>query len=169
MKQTTLEQASSSKKSSHALGAANIRRQLKDAFPGVKFSVTSDCYSGGDSIHISWELGPTAKEVEAITNKYEEGSFDGMVDLYTYNSDRSWTGVFGGAKYIQCQRSCRAAQEVIEQALRERITLDEYEYNNSAWRILSAHSFPVSAVITGLESAGSCGSIEQVFRPVFHI
>jgi hypothetical protein len=53
-----LERIDQSKKSSHALGAANIRKELKRVFPSVKFSVTSDSFSGGNSIHIGWTDGP---------------------------------------------------------------------------------------------------------------
>jgi len=94
-----LETTEKSGKSSHALGAANIRRELKKTFPGVKFSVRSESYSGGDSINISWDYGPFAKDVEAITGKYQEGNFNGMEDIYEYNRS-PWPEVFGGAKYV---------------------------------------------------------------------
>jgi hypothetical protein len=67
-------------KSSHALGAANLKTELARTFPGTRFSVKSESYSGGDSIRIRWELGPTSREVEAISQKYCQGSFDGMTD-----------------------------------------------------------------------------------------
>jgi len=91
------------KKSPHALGAANIRRELKKAFPTVCFSVKSESYSGGNSIDISWTDGPTAAQVEKITDRYEKGSFDGMEDYYTYNREE-FPRVFGGAKYVQTHR-----------------------------------------------------------------
>lgn len=90
------------------LAAKNIRTELKRAFPGVKFSITSKSYSGGNSVDIHWTDGPTSKEVEAITSKYQQGSFDGMTDSYDYDSDRCWTDVFGGAKYVQEQRDVTA-------------------------------------------------------------
>lgn len=78
--------------------AENIRRELKAAFPGVNFSVKTKSFSGGDDINISWTDGPTTEEVQAITSKYEEGSFDGMVDMYNYHKDRD--DLIGGAKYV---------------------------------------------------------------------
>lgn len=78
--------------------AENIRRELKAAFPGVNFSVKTKSFSGGNDINISWTDGPTTEEVQAITSKYEEGSFDGMVDMYNYHKDRD--GLIGGAKYV---------------------------------------------------------------------
>lgn len=57
-------------------------------YPGVKFSVRSENYSGGDSVRINWTDGPELVEVEAIASKYEAGSFDGMTDMYVYKKDR---------------------------------------------------------------------------------
>lgn len=86
------------------LAAHNMRIELKRAFPGHKFRVISKKYSGGDSVNISWTDGPTQKEVEAITGKYQEGSFNGMEDIYEYNHENLWTGIYGGAKYVFEQR-----------------------------------------------------------------
>ena len=73
------------KSSSHAATAAAIKAELKAAFPNCKFSVTSDSFSGGDATRIHWTDGPTSKEVEAITSKYQYGSFNGMEDIYEYS------------------------------------------------------------------------------------
>lgn len=85
------------------LGAKNIRAELKRAFPGVKFSVTSSVYSGGDSVSVHWSYGPTSKEVEKITGKYQEGHFNGMEDIYE-SSGNLWPELFGGAKYVSESR-----------------------------------------------------------------
>lgn len=98
-----LTQVSNTNMSSYAVGAKNMRRELTEAFPGVKFSVRSESYSGGCSIRVSWTDGPSRDDVEKITNKYQYGWFDGMEDLYNY-SDEVWTDVFGGAKYVSCDR-----------------------------------------------------------------
>ncbi len=91
--------------SSHALGSQNLKAELTRAFPGVKFSVKSDSFSGGDSIDVSWEFGPTLKDVCRISDKYQEGHFDGMQDIYESNDDNVWPGLFGGAKYVHEHRS----------------------------------------------------------------
>lgn len=57
--------------------AALIRTQLKKNFPGVKFYVRSD----HNSINIDWINGPSTKAVETLTNSYQGGGFDGMIDL----------------------------------------------------------------------------------------
>lgn len=65
-----------------------VRKALKRAFPLTKFSVRSDSYSMGAAIDVGWTDGPTAAQVEAITNPFRGAGFDGMIDLKTYNT--SW-------------------------------------------------------------------------------
>ena len=86
------------------LATKNIRIELKEAFPKTKFSIKSTCFSGGDDINVSWVDGPTTEQVNNIIMKYQEGNFDGMIDLYEYNKDRSFTDTYGGAKYIFSNR-----------------------------------------------------------------
>jgi len=68
--------------SQQALAAKAIRKELKEAFKGVKFSVTSESFSMGDAVRVNWEDGPTDDQVKAITSKYQYGSFNGMEDMY---------------------------------------------------------------------------------------
>lgn len=66
-----------------------IKNELKAKFPTTKFSVHSQNYSGGDSVRVSYYRGsnaPTCKDVEAITNKFQAGHFDGMTDCYEYSN-----------------------------------------------------------------------------------
>ena len=77
-------------KSNHARAAQMIRKELKDRFPGVKFSVRSSSYSGGSAVHIRSEPRVDRQEVMAIVGKYQYGHFDGMTDMYEYsNTDDS--------------------------------------------------------------------------------
>jgi hypothetical protein len=50
------------------LVAINLRRQLKKAFPGVKFSVTMDGY---DSVRIEWTDGPRPRLVSSAIGNCE--------------------------------------------------------------------------------------------------
>jgi hypothetical protein len=88
------------------LAAQNLRKELKQAFPGVKFSVTTNRFSGGNSIDVAWTDGPIRSAVRKIADKYQYGNFDGMRDLYEEKDGVSsaWTNLFGGAKYVSCQR-----------------------------------------------------------------
>ena len=67
--------------------AAAIRTELKTKFPNYKFSVTSDNFSMGNSVNISWTDGPTAGQVESVTRKYQYGHFNGMEDVYEYSNN----------------------------------------------------------------------------------
>lgn len=58
-----------------------IRVQLKAKFPGIKFSVKSNVYSGGASIDVGWIDGPTGKMVDEIVKPFAGGGFDGMIDM----------------------------------------------------------------------------------------
>jgi Large polyvalent protein associated domain 29 len=69
--------------------ASIIRRELKDKFPGIKFSVTSDTFSMGDSVRISFDKGrnaPACTAVEAVVKKHQAGKFNGMEDIYEYTN-----------------------------------------------------------------------------------
>jgi hypothetical protein len=61
--------------------AKMIRKALKAKFPGTKFYVRSSIYSGGSSIDVRWENGPTANEVDRVVKPFEGSGFDGMIDM----------------------------------------------------------------------------------------
>jgi hypothetical protein len=63
-----------------------LRRALKAAHPGVKFSVRSSSYSGGASIRVGWTDGPTSQEVDQTAQLYRGATFDAMVDMKSYHS-----------------------------------------------------------------------------------
>ncbi len=84
-----------------ALAAKAIRAELKTKFPSTLFSITSQNFSMGNSISISYQNGIPTKEVEAVTDKYEAGSFDGMEDIYNYRSNPD---NLPRAKYITISR-----------------------------------------------------------------
>jgi len=107
------------------VAAKNIRIELKKAFPSVKFSVRSSTYSGGDSVDIGWTDGPTTEMVKKITDKYQEGSFDGMTDSYDYSKHREWTDTFGGSKYVMENRSI--SPETFQKVA------DELNYGPAVW------------------------------------
>ncbi len=89
------------------VGAANLRKELKAAFPGVKFSVTSDY----NSIDIKWTDGPTVEQVRKVTGRYQEGNFNGMEDIYEYNPDAVFAKLFGGVRYVTEHRTTTAELE----------------------------------------------------------
>lgn len=107
--------------------AKNLRKDLKKHFPGVKFSVRAD-YS---SINVKWVDGPTRAMVEAIANRYQSGSFNGMEDIYEF-SHSPFTTLFGGAQYVFCYRDLSdeleaATFERLRRRYPEAPTLEDYK------------------------------------------
>lgn len=89
--------------------AKAIKKELKASWPTVKFSVKSEYYAGGNSVHVSWCFGPTSKQVDAIIRKYQHGHFDGMTDCYNYSE----TTTAHSAKYVSGQREI--PYEIVQQ------------------------------------------------------
>lgn len=54
----------------HALVAALIRKELKQLYPGIKFSIRSWKAAGGETVHVNWGDDPVYDEVYALTRKY---------------------------------------------------------------------------------------------------
>lgn len=87
-----------------------VRTALKQKFPGVKFAIRSKTYSGGASIDIHWQDGPTTKQVEAVAEEYEGADFDSMQDLKTYHSSKlNGETVHFGADFVFCERAMSAS------------------------------------------------------------
>lgn len=129
--------------------AAAIRKELKEIFPHIKFSVRSEVFSGGDAVRLSWELGPTEAEINKIVSKYEDGRFNGMEDIYEYTSKPEG---MPGAKYITTSREIPAAvRQQIEIEICELMdfsNVDQYRDNPEqiSYRIAHKNSFPASFI-----------------------
>ncbi|WP_146126561.1 LPD29 domain-containing protein [Burkholderia multivorans] len=87
------------------LAAANMRIELKRAFPGVKFSVRMT-YHG--AVSVCWTDGPRQAKVDAICRKYKAGRFNSMEDSYEH-ATQPWHHVFGGLEYLSVSRDESAA------------------------------------------------------------
>lgn len=170
-------------KSRYAQAAASIKRELSEKFPGVKFRTRSKSFSMGNSVDVSWELGPTSKEVQPILEKYTEGHFDGMTDHYEYGRDpqtREFQAKHGSAKYVHGSRSlpdglyeriCRdiAAYFGIEYVSQwQRRENDSLSLGDYAHRALERTSFPNGAQYVGVASGwelsltGACASDKAI-------
>jgi hypothetical protein len=85
--------------------AKEVRTALKAAFPGQKFSVRSDSYSGGASIRVRWTDGPARRDVERVAKEFAGATFDGMIDLKSYHtSEFKGEQVHWGADFVFCDR-----------------------------------------------------------------
>lgn len=86
----------------HAAAAKLIRRDLKAAYSSVTFKVRARSFAGGDDVDIEWQDGPTVQDVESLTAKYQEGDFNGMIDLYEATNRRH---DIPQVMYVQAHRS----------------------------------------------------------------
>lgn len=62
-----------------------IRKCLKEAFPDLKFSVSSTGTNFSSSVMISWNEGANVEQVQAVTNRFKSSQFDGMQDMAIQN------------------------------------------------------------------------------------
>jgi len=90
--------------------AKRLRTALKEAFPAVQFTVRSKTYAGGASIDVGWTDGPTAKQVQAVCNRFEGATFDGMTDCKGYQTHVvDGQPLHYGADFIHAQRRLSVA------------------------------------------------------------
>jgi Large polyvalent protein associated domain 29 len=87
-----------------------IRKALKSAHPGVKFSVRSETYAGGASIHIKWTDGPTEAHVNETAQLFAGGRFDGQTDSMSHHdsllsTDDGAEVVHYGADFVSTHRA----------------------------------------------------------------
>lgn len=170
-------------KSRYAQAAANIKRELSAAFPGIKFGVRSKSFSMGNSVDVSWELGPTSKEVDQILDKYVEGRFDGMTDCYEYGRDaetRAFQAKNGSSKYVHGSRSMpeglfdRLCRDIANHfgvpftSQFQRRDNDNFDLGSYANQAFSRCSFPAGAEYVGVASGweltltGACCSTDAI-------
>ncbi len=111
--------------SSGKLAAKNIRKELKKSFKGVKFSVRNPHYG---SVDVCWQDGPRCEKVDAIINKYKDGHFNAMEDIYEYSSS-PFNTVYGSAKYPDSSRTFSDA--MIEKAIAKVISDYHLDYETA--------------------------------------
>lgn len=75
--------------------AALFRKELRTAFPGVKFSVRCSTGTAAAWINVTYDDGPTHQQVQAITGRFEGRSFNGQTDSYDDNGTTLLVGDAG--------------------------------------------------------------------------
>ncbi len=118
---------------------SRIRQDLKQFFPGVKFSVRQ---GSGTAIKVEWQDGPMTKEVKSKIQHYEAGQFDGMTDSYDYKPAAQLSQIDGveySVQYLQVVREWTPETEnTLRQWAREYYDLgpaaQEWDYDMMARR-----------------------------------
>lgn len=120
-----------------------IRKTLKGAFKGTKFSVTTEKYAGGSSVGIDWENGPTVAQVDAIAQRYAGATFNGMIDLKEHVKDSLIDGiqVSWGCDYVMTHRNfSEGVQEELRTNLQATIggfdTQPTHQQDQTIYRVL---------------------------------
>lgn len=80
-------------KSEQAQVGSLIRKEIKAKYPKLKIRISSQSFSGGNSLDLVFLRDQENKKVsqekiKEITDKYEAGRFDGMNDIYEYTNSR---------------------------------------------------------------------------------
>lgn len=167
--QTYKEEQKANKTASTAANcAAAIRAELKVNFPGVRFTVKSENYSGGNSVRVAWTDGPTTKMIDDVINKYQYGHFNGMDDIYEYTNSRE---DIAQAKYVS---SSRTISEEYYTALlpivKQRFNCDDYGHNSAQTyvnRLLYNTVLLAGAVISGVAYNEKGGILEDCYYITF--
>lgn len=162
------------KKSSHAAAAAAIKAELTSIYPNIKFSVTSESFSMGNSVHVGYTDGPTSNQIDDIIKKYQYGHFNGMEDLYENTNSRD---DIPQAKYVSAQRDMSEETKALLMQDAERLFNPDhysriYTAADFAHQIFSHCEIPAGASITGIERTGkTCGinSPEHFYKIAFEL
>ncbi len=84
--------------------AANMRKELRQLWPAVKFSVRYKSFSGGAEIFVKYEDGPRVKDVSAVANKYQDHAADISGDYWDYTPS-AFNKIFGGVSFVMVDRN----------------------------------------------------------------
>lgn len=90
-----------------------IKAHISKTWPIVcKVEVSTDVFSGGDSMHVKYHSPEKLEELEGFINNFQEGHFNGMEDIYEYNSNKAEIILDG--HILQTYKYVTARHEVCE-------------------------------------------------------
>jgi hypothetical protein len=142
----------------------NIKKELTLKYPGIKFSIKSETYSGGNSIDVTWYDGPTQKEVDSIIHKYNDHETDYTGDYRDPTND-VFNELYGGAKYVFSNRHMSDetlnalktwAQDLIER--KDHFANNSCGIENLIWKLVSEYNIPANHNVVGVKHTDcNCG------------
>jgi len=150
-----------------ALTAKMIKKRLTALYPGVKFSVTSDTFSMGDSVSIEWKDGPMYETVDTIAREYQHGSRNSMHDIYEYERIDKSLGC-DGAKWVSCSRdmSDKYKAMLVAKAIEQYGSMDSDDHLTYSRRLLDVEReffpYPEAEIKSGATAAQSFTSISEL-------
>ena len=66
-----------------------IKSHCKKTFNISKISVSTDVFSGGDSMDVEYTSPERIKELDSFIDSFQYGHFNGMEDIYEHNSNKN--------------------------------------------------------------------------------
>ena len=146
----------------------NLRSVLKHEFSGVKFSVTSDSYSGGDSATVRWVDGPSKNKVEPIVDAFQTERHNVYEDYWS--SETTATSVVcGGFSFTHAYREYEPSTRKYAVDFFRNHFKDEPDgmSETRALTLLARTSFPVCGYeIEGIEWDDEKGEYVMKVKPL---
>lgn len=147
----------------------NLRAVLKHEFPGVKFSVRSNSFSGGDDANVSWVDGPCRAKVEPLVDGFCETVHEPNTDYWDHVTTVI-SAVCGGFSYTFAEREYSdAARKPVEDFFRAK----GYEGNDlyrEVHAVLGKTDFPatfeIEAVVFNADKAAFEIKFKAAEKPV---
>ena len=94
--------------------ASIIKQYVKKFFPDIKVWSKSNVYSGGSSVDVNLSNSDGSpieqnifEQIDSFGNQFKAGSFNGMEDIYEYNSDTKTTDNNTPLKYFPSYVFCK--------------------------------------------------------------
>jgi hypothetical protein len=105
-----------------------LRKELREKFPGVKFSVRIDRFSMGEAIDVRWLDGPATVLVDRIVDQYSD-----------IDRDPSTGEILsGGNRYVNATREYSPA---IQRQITEEFNRGKYPGYPTEWNVLCMTDF----------------------------
>ncbi len=129
-----------------------LKKDLRAAFPGIKFSCRGSRGTGYGNLSVSWTDGPTSDEVDAVVSRYEGKGFDGMDDSTYYMKKTlvvegekvlSGLGIIGTSRDISAGAMVRARAELLDAGF---VIYHEWDMESAA-RSLASGSLDAQSLV----------------------
>lgn len=122
-----------------------LKKALRKAFPGTKFSVRMSRGTGYGNAWVRWTDGPSTEEVQKVIAPFEGQGFDGMTDSSYYKD----TAIeIDGVVYRSGLRMVNVQRDVSDEAMQAKIA--ELEADGWTGRFESSMACAARSILNGV-------------------